>query len=83
MGNLIASIAGNTYMYLLMTDKGKILGKLIFSAVIINVLLNIYLIPRYDLNGAAISAIVSILLWNFLGAYYVYKKDNINILFRV
>lgn len=82
IGNLIASIAGNTYMYLLMTDKGKILGRLIFSAVIINVLLNTYLIPRHGLNGAAISAIVSILFWNFLGAYYVYKKDNINILFR-
>jgi len=82
IGNLIASVAGNTYMYLLMTYKGKILGRLIFSAVMINILLNMYLIPRYGLNGAAISAIISILFWNYLGAYYVYKKDKINILFK-
>jgi O-antigen/teichoic acid export membrane protein len=82
LGNFIASIAGNTYMYLLMTQKGKILGQLIFTAVIINILLNVYLIPRYGLNGAAISAVISMFFWNFVGAYYVYKKDNINILFQ-
>lgn len=83
LGNLIASISGNTYMYLLMTNKGKILGKLIFSAVIINIVLNLVLIPSFSLKGAAISSIVSILFWNYLGAYYIYKQDKINILFKL
>lgn len=82
-GNLVASISGNTYMYLLMTNKGKILGKLIFSAVIINIVLNLVLIPSFSLKGAAISSIVSILFWNYLGAYYIYKQDKINILFKL
>ena len=82
-GNFVASISGNTYMYLLMTNKGKILGKLIFSAVIINIVLNLVLIPSFSLKGAAISSIVSILFWNYLGAYYIYKQDKINILFKL
>lgn len=83
IGNLFASFAGNTYMYLLMTNKGKILGKLIFAAVIINIVLNSVLIPSFGLKGAAISSIVSILFWNYLGAYYIYKQDKINILFKL
>lgn len=82
IGNLIASFAGNTYMYLLMTNKGKVLGKLIFAAVIINIVLNLVLIPSFSLKGAAISSIISILFWNYLGAYFIYKQDKINILFK-
>jgi O-antigen/teichoic acid export membrane protein len=82
IGNLVASISGNTYMYLLMTNKGKVLGKLIFSAAIINVVLNFVLIPSFSLKGAAISSIISILFWNYLGAYFIYKQDKINILFK-
>ena len=66
-----------------MTTTGKILGKLIFAAVIINIVLNSVLIPSFGLKGAAISSIVSILFWNYLGAYYIYKQDKINILFKL
>lgn len=82
LGNLIMAISGNTYIYLLMTNKGKILGRLIFISVLINVILNFMLIPKYCLYGAAISSVISLLFWNFMGSLYVYKKDRINILFK-
>ena len=82
LGNLIMAISGNTYIYLLMTNKGKILGRLIFISVLINVILNFILIPKYCLYGAAISSVIALLFWNFMGSLYVYKKDRINILFK-
>lgn len=82
LGNLIMAISGNTYIYLLMTNKGKILGRLIFISVLINVILNFILIPKYSLYGAAISSVIALLFWNFMGSLYVYKKDRINILFK-
>ena len=82
IGNLVMAISGNTYIYLLMTNKGKILGKLIFISVLINIALNFILIPRFSLFGAAISSVISILFWNFMGSLYIYKKDKINILFK-
>lgn len=83
IGNLIMSISGNTYMYLLMTNKGVILGKLLALAVIINLTLNYFVIPEYGIEGAALTSVFSINLWNFLGAYYIYKKDKINVLFKL
>lgn len=83
IGNLIMSIAGNTYMYLLMTNKGIVLGKLLILAVVINLISNYFVIPIYGIEGAAFTSVISIILWNFLGAYFIYKKDKINILFKL
>lgn len=82
VGNLVMSISGNTYIYLLMTNKGIIMLKLLITAVLINVVLNFILIPKFGIEGAAVTSIISILFWNFLGAFYIYKKDKINILFN-
>lgn len=79
VGNLLMSFAGNTYIYLLMTNKGVVLGRLIFAAVLINVLLNFFIIPIYGIEGAAFTSIISILFWNFIGAFYIFKVDRINI----
>jgi O-antigen/teichoic acid export membrane protein len=81
-GNLAMSFSGNTYIYLLMTNKGKIMGKILLVAVIINLILNYFLIPKFGIEGAAISSIVSVVFWNFAGALYVNQVDKINILFR-
>lgn len=80
-GNLIMSIAGNSYIYLLMTNKGVILGRLLLIAVVINFILNYILIPKIGIKGAAIASVFSIIFWNFYAAYISYKKDGINILF--
>lgn len=82
-GNLTMSISGNTFIYLLMTNKGMIMGKLLFVAVLINFGLNFLLIPTFGIEGAAIASIVSVVFWNFAGALYVYKVDKVNILFRM
>jgi len=81
-GNLIMSISGNTYIYLLMTNKGMIMVKLLLLSVLINLSLNLILIPRFGIEGAAIASITAIIFWNFLGAFYIFKIDKVNILFK-
>lgn len=81
-GNLIMSISGNTYIYLLMTNKGVVMVKLLLLSVLINLSLNFILIPRFGIDGAAVASITSIIFWNFLGAFYIYKIDKVNILFK-
>ena len=82
VGNFIMSISGNTYIYLLMTNKGMLMVKLLLLSVVINLSLNLILIPRFGIEGAAVASIVSIIFWNFLGALYIYKIDKVNILFK-
>jgi O-antigen/teichoic acid export membrane protein len=41
---------------------------------ILNISLNVYLIPRYDITGAAIATMVSIILYNIIKITYVYIK---------
>ena len=82
-GNMLMAVSGNTYIYLLMTNKGMIMGKLLVVAVLINFGLNFLLIPRLGIEGAAIASIASVVCWNFAGAFYVYKVDRVNILFRI
>ena len=81
-GNLIMSISGNTHIYLLMTNKGVVMVKLLLLSVLINLSLNFVLIPRFGIEGAAVASITSIIFWNFLGAFYIYKIDKVNILFK-
>jgi O-antigen/teichoic acid export membrane protein len=45
---------------------------------IITVVLNLLLIPMYSIMGAAISFAVSILLFNLLKTYYIWKKMKIH-----
>lgn len=47
-----------------------------FSAVS-NIILNILLIPRYGMEGAAVASLISFLIWNVYLGWMVYKKLRI------
>jgi O-antigen/teichoic acid export membrane protein len=44
----------------------------------VNVALNMWLIPAYQLLGAAVSALVAHVLWNALAAWFVWRRLGIN-----
>lgn len=44
----------------------------------VNVLLNLWLIPAYQLMGAAVSALVAHVLWNSMAAWFVWRRLGIN-----
>ncbi len=57
-----------------LTGKEKYSAYAATLAIAINILLNIFLIPRYGMNGAAIGTGTSIIFWNGLLAYWAAKK---------
>ena len=61
-----------------MTEYQNIFKWIIIFAVIINIVLNIFLIPSYGIFGAAIASMISLVLWNILSCMYIYRKFKIS-----
>ncbi len=80
-GQVINAFCGSIGVYLNMTGKQKIFQFILVSALLINVLLNYILIPRYGMTGAAIATSGSMILWNLVAVIYVYRKDGVQTFF--
>ncbi|MEZ4879712.1 MAG: polysaccharide biosynthesis C-terminal domain-containing protein [Chitinophagales bacterium] len=48
---------------------------------IINIVINLILIPLYGINGAAIASTISIFSWNIIGSFFIKKKLGFYIAF--
>ena len=79
IGQGICSLFGPVPIYLNMTGRQKVFQHILVMAVIINFLLNSFLIKLYGMYGAAISYSISMIFWNLTAAIYIYKKDGIKI----
>jgi len=63
-GKLFSSFSGSVGNILQMTGNQNILAKILFCAAILNIALNLFLIPKYGINGAALASMISIIVWN-------------------
>jgi O-antigen/teichoic acid export membrane protein len=70
----IYAISGFVDLILNMTGNQKIFGRITVLTAVLNIVLNLFLIPKYGITGAAISTGFSILLTNALGIIYIHKK---------
>tara|TARA_B110000444_G_C18852012_1_gene606567 strand:+ start:4744 stop:6102 length:1359 start_codon:yes stop_codon:yes gene_type:complete len=84
VGQLYNSLSGSVLNFLNMTGFEKLVSKIIFSAALLNIVLNYFLIPQFDqtegwtgIEGAAIASTISVIYWNSLGLYFVYKHHGI------
>jgi len=84
IGQLYNSLSGSVLNFLNMTGFEKLVSKIIFSAAILNIILNYFLIPQFDISegwfgieGAAISSTICLIYWNSLGLYFVNKYHGI------
>ncbi|TDE46655.1 polysaccharide biosynthesis protein [Flavobacterium rhamnosiphilum] len=82
VGQLFASFFGVSAIYLNMTGRQSIFQIVLILAVLVNLILNIILIPVYSMTGAAIAFVSSLLFWNIVTAIIVYKKDKLLIVFH-
>ena len=73
-GRLLSSFSGSVGNILQMTGNQNIYAKILFLGAILNVLLNLILIPRYGINGAAIASMCSLTVWNLSMVLVVKKK---------
>ncbi len=75
-GQFVNSVCGSTGYFMDMTGHQKIFRNIITAAAVINIVLNVLLIPRFGISGAAVSAMISVVFWNLYAVVYVKIKYN-------
>lgn len=78
IGMLVNAMMGSVGALLNMTGYERYNIVSVSCGIIFNGILNAILIPRWSVNGAAISTATSMILWNVLSFIWVYKKLGIN-----
>ncbi|MBM71212.1 MAG: hypothetical protein CL847_00310 [Crocinitomicaceae bacterium] len=74
IGSVINAICGPVMYLLNMTGKEKIARNIIIIASILNIILNLTLIPIFGLLGAAYATSISTVVWNALGVAQIKKE---------
>jgi len=64
LGQLVNSISGSTGIFMNMTGHQIVLRNVMFMAAVINVILNLILIPNLGIYGAALAGMSSLIFWN-------------------
>ena len=77
VGQFLFVITGFVDIILNMTGHQKIFGRITVFTAVLNVTLNLILIPKYGINGAAMATGFSIVLNNAIGLIYIKKKLNV------
>jgi O-antigen/teichoic acid export membrane protein len=77
IGQIINVFCGSIGVYMNMTNKQKILQRILIIACLINIFLNSIFIPKMGIKGAAFSTAFSISFWNIIAVIYVLKKDKV------
>lgn len=79
LGQGLCAFFGSAPVYLNMTGRQRIFQRIVLGALVLNFLLNYWLIPSYGMLGAAIAFSVSALFWNLGTALFVYVKDGVKL----
>ena len=82
IGQFINALSGSVGFILQMTGKQNTFKNIALISLLLNILLNIVLIPKYGLIGAATSSVICMILWNGLSIYKVYKFYGILSIYR-
>jgi O-antigen/teichoic acid export membrane protein len=77
VGQSVSVMSGSVGFILQMTGKEKIFQNILFLALLVNIGLNILLIPTYGILGAAIASTISIVFWNLTSVAYIYKEHQV------
>jgi len=73
-GQIPYIFSGSTSFILQMTGNEKVFRNLLTVGLIVNVVLNLILIPKIGITGAAISSASSLIIWNLLSVIYIKKE---------
>ncbi|MFC0780599.1 MATE family efflux transporter [Flavobacterium sp. HJSW_4] len=79
IGQGVCSAFGSSSVYLNMTGRQHIYQIILIIAVIINFVLNRFLIPIYGMTGGAIAFVTSTFFWNFVSVIIIYRKDKMKV----
>ena len=74
VGKMFSAICGSVGTLLQMSGNQKYFQNVLIAAAILNVALNYFLIPEFQLLGAALASLISNVFWNVLMVIYIKKK---------
>ncbi|MEC7863820.1 MAG: flippase [Bacteroidota bacterium] len=74
IGRVVNALSGSVGNLMQMSGQQKSFMHILVIGSIINVLLNYFLIPIYEIKGAAIASVVSLSFWNLSMVFVVKKK---------
>ncbi|MFC2096493.1 flippase [Bacteroidota bacterium] len=74
IGQIISAFSGSTMIVLNMTGREKAGRNILLVTVVLNILINYILIPRYGIIGAAIATMFSTVFWNIGSVIFIYKS---------
>jgi O-antigen/teichoic acid export membrane protein len=77
IGQIVNAMSGSVGFILQMTGKEKVYQNILLLALVFNIALNIILIPKFGIEGAAIASAFSLLLWNLSSVFYIYKQYHV------
>ena len=77
VGQFFNISTGSTGVFLMMTGHEKLLGRITLLSVIVNITINLFLIPLYGAVGAAIATTTTVTFENLIKVIMVKKKENI------
>ncbi len=75
-GEFINAAGGSVGLFLNMTGSHIYYRNIMFFGTIINILLNLVLIPRIGILGAAVTSLVCLVFINATASYFIYKKTG-------
>ena len=78
VAHIINAAVGSVQYLLMMSENEKIVVYTTITVCFINLLLNLFLIPRFGINGAAIATAISFVLINLIMLCQVYNKLKIH-----
>lgn len=77
IAQVLNAFTGPSGHMLSMTNGQNLLALILLIGLILNLVLNYFFIPIWDINGAAIATSISMVTWNGLAAALVWKKYSI------
>ena len=78
LGQLVNTFTGSVALLLLMTGHEKDTAIGVTTSAVLNIFLNIILIPEWGVEGAATATASSMALWNLILAIFAYQRLGIN-----
>ena len=74
IGQFVNAISGSTGFFMNMTGQERKLKNIMYLAAAINIILNLLLIPRYGIEGAAVGGMFSLSFLNIYALVYIKLK---------
>ena len=80
-GQILNTLCGPVAQLLNATGYHKQFRNISIIGVVVNIIVNLFLIPRYGIVGAAIANAISMIVWNIVGTAYIKRTFGFYIMY--